>query len=341
MPLPDPQPVRPVAPQDGAGRSRTDRATVSVILPTYNRATSVAESIDSILAQTVPADQIVVVDDGSTDGTEAVLARYVARPDVPIEVIRQTNQGVNAARNAALDAAWGDWVTFLDSDDLWRPDRLAVLHRDLLSAPETVVVHAANLTIDGFDYQRDWLDAQGARPGHAVWVDRPFLFAIRGCYMQAMALRRSAIADGLRFDLQAMPAGDTNFFAKIAMRGPWLVAPETVAEVRRLPGDTVAVSERGQWGSLRRRQGELRSYLGLRDLPLTAAERRALHQRLSLLYFGLSKIEGSERRFVASMRQLLAAAAYHPNPAKGWAKAALCLTLGVRGYEIATGRPGG
>ncbi len=94
---------------------------VSVVLPVYDRENYVGEAIESVLAQTLPPDELIVVDDGSTDGSLAVVERF-ARPSM--QVIRQENAGIGAARNRGLRAATGDLIAFIDSDDLWEPDKL-------------------------------------------------------------------------------------------------------------------------------------------------------------------------------------------------------------------------
>jgi glycosyltransferase involved in cell wall biosynthesis len=93
---------------------------VSVIIPTYNRSWCLSEAIDSVLAQTFQDMEVIVVDDGSTDETPALLSRY----DDRLRCLRQTNQGVSAARNHGIQAAGGELITFLDSDDLWQSDKL-------------------------------------------------------------------------------------------------------------------------------------------------------------------------------------------------------------------------
>jgi glycosyltransferase involved in cell wall biosynthesis len=93
---------------------------VSVIIPSFNRAHCIAGSVDSVLAQSFQDLEVIVVDDGSTDDTQEVLARFGNR----IRVVRQKNGGVAAARNAGIRVARGSWIAFQDSDDTWRPEKL-------------------------------------------------------------------------------------------------------------------------------------------------------------------------------------------------------------------------
>ena len=96
-----------------------DGTSVSVVLPTYNRGWILREAVDSVLDQVDPNDELIVVDDGSTDDTPGILNGYGDR----IKVIRQSNRGVSAARNAGIQTAAGDLIAFLDSDDLWLPGK--------------------------------------------------------------------------------------------------------------------------------------------------------------------------------------------------------------------------
>lgn len=103
---------------------------VSVVIPSYNHARYVGDAVDSALAQTNCRVEVIVVNDGSTDDTADVLARYGDR----IRAIHQTNAGLSAARNTGIRHATGDWVSFLDADDYWHPQKT---ERQLAAVAET------------------------------------------------------------------------------------------------------------------------------------------------------------------------------------------------------------
>jgi len=94
--------------------------TVSVVIPTYNYAHFIGEAIESALAQTYLIAEIVVVDDGSTDNTEEVVTAFGEK----VRYIRQENSGVSAARNNGAKNSSGDFITFLDPDDAWLPEKI-------------------------------------------------------------------------------------------------------------------------------------------------------------------------------------------------------------------------
>jgi glycosyltransferase involved in cell wall biosynthesis len=118
---------------------------VSVVIPTLNYAAFVGRAIDSVLAQTYPHREIFVVDDGSTDDTPAVLARYAGR----VTVLHGTGAGVSAARNRGLAAAKGDVIAVLDADDFWLPTKLARQLPLLFEDPAVGVVGCANVVYRG------------------------------------------------------------------------------------------------------------------------------------------------------------------------------------------------
>ncbi|MGN1210502.1 MAG: glycosyltransferase family 2 protein, partial [Candidatus Cryptobacteroides sp.] len=107
---------------------------VSVIVPVYNTAGTLAGCIDSILAQSYTDFELIIIDDGSTDGSGLIADTYPSK-DSRVKVWHQDNAGISAARNEGLSHASGDWVAFCDSDDTVRPDWLAAMMRHSHKAP--------------------------------------------------------------------------------------------------------------------------------------------------------------------------------------------------------------
>lgn len=121
---------------------------VSVIISNYNYARYVSAAIDSVLAQTYQDIEIVVVDDGSTDDSCNAIAQYQQRFPDRIKAIFQTNQGQGAALNTGFEVSSGEIITFLDADDVWKPNKLQRVV-EALSAPDVVGVMHHLDTIDG------------------------------------------------------------------------------------------------------------------------------------------------------------------------------------------------
>lgn len=118
---------------------------VSVIIPTYNRAHLVKDAVESVLNQTYQDFELIVIDDGSTDNTREVLAVYKDK----LTYIYQENQGRSAARNHGIKLAQGEYIAFLDSDDVWFPDKLERQVPVLESAPpDVVLVHGYKCIVD-------------------------------------------------------------------------------------------------------------------------------------------------------------------------------------------------
>jgi glycosyltransferase involved in cell wall biosynthesis len=115
---------------------------ISVVIPTHNRAHTLQRCLDSVLKQSEPADEVIVVDDGSDDDSLEVLARF---PD--IDLIRQENKGVSAARNSGIEAASGDWIALLDSDDEWLPHKLETIRRAQTDNPDIHLFHSDEIWI--------------------------------------------------------------------------------------------------------------------------------------------------------------------------------------------------
>ena len=108
--------------------------SVSIVIPTYNRAHLVSRAVNSALQQCAPGDEVIVVDDGSTDSTGIVLAEFGER----IRYIRKENGGAGAARNRGIREARNPLVAFLDSDDEWMPGKIELQRQFMQARPDVL-----------------------------------------------------------------------------------------------------------------------------------------------------------------------------------------------------------
>lgn len=310
--------------------------TFSVILPVYNRAASLAPALDSVLAQTRPADEILVIDDGSSDDLETALAPYAGR----ITLIRQPNGGVANARNTAARQARGTWLTFQDSDDLWAPDHLETVARDLEGAgPDDgagadVVCHLGDVTYIGDGYRQRLLADIKRRvfPGdRAERVESPLSLVISGMTLQAAAIRADVFARLGGFDEEMRMLSDTAFFCQLALEGPFRVTGRNMADILRIEGDAGAITAMHRTKRLYARQMSLRILDRIAQDRLSPGEALMVRRMLSGARFRLAEVL-AETDPAEARRVLVASARSHPAPLTGWAKAAIGLVFGRRGF---------
>ena len=185
--------------------------TVSVVIPAYNHARYLPAAIDSALAQTYAPVEVIVVDDGSTDDTPRVLAAYGDR----IRVIRQANQGAGAARNAGLAASRGEYVAFLDSDDIWLPRKLELQMGRFDADPALGLVHCGAETIDEHGRTTGYLldGLEGWVASDLLRLDRE----VMGPGSDIVVPRRVADEVG-GFDVRLPPSEDWDFSYRIAAK---------------------------------------------------------------------------------------------------------------------------
>lgn len=198
---------------------------VTVVIPVHNRPTAVREAIDSVLAQDVPAE-IVVVDDGSTDDTPIALrAAADAHPD-RIVVVTQANAGPAAARNAGVATAGAPLVTFLDSDDLMVPGRLRAQLAAWHAEPETLVV---------MGHERIEVAAGVEPPLHIVERRR----GGETRYHTSMLLSRRQFDAVGGYDEQLRLAEDVDVVLRLEEAGFRVVLLDDVVVIRRILGDNL------------------------------------------------------------------------------------------------------
>ncbi len=116
---------------------------ISVIIPSYNRLQTLIPAIESVCNQTSAVDEIIVVDDGSTDATSSEICRRYPQ----VKLIQQSNRGVSAARNAGIKRARFDWIALLDSDDNWLPEKIASIRMAKNRQPEYLLFHSDEIWV--------------------------------------------------------------------------------------------------------------------------------------------------------------------------------------------------
>jgi glycosyltransferase involved in cell wall biosynthesis len=203
---------------------------VSVVIPTYNRADLLRQAIDSVLAQTYRPLELVVVDDGSTDGTPELLRSYGER----LVAIRQRNQGGTAARNAGTQRARGAFLNWLDHDDLMRPDKIARQMQVFRAQPALGLVHC------GYDK----IDAEGQVLERLVGLPEGDVARrlVCGCFLWSGAplVKRACIERVGAFD-ESVWSSDADLWLRIALAGyAFGCVQEPLGKYRILADSTMA-----------------------------------------------------------------------------------------------------
>ncbi|HLY04389.1 MAG TPA: glycosyltransferase [Rhizomicrobium sp.] len=206
----------------------------SVVIPVYDRAHSIGTALDSVLSQTEHDFEIIIVDDGSHDDPQSVVAAF---NDPRIRFVRQTNGGGGAARNAGIDLAGGRFVAFLDSDDTFLPHHLAVMRR-LLTGTENVAAYAPMIVDrgNGISFVKPpYALAEGEHMANYLLCRRGFVPTITLVVPRELATR-------VRYNASLPCSQDTDFAIRLFLAGcRFLMAPEPAA-VWRDEGSPTRVS---------------------------------------------------------------------------------------------------
>lgn len=204
---------------------------VSVVIPTYNRAAQVPDAVRSVLAQKEVVCEVIVIDDGSKDDTEATLAPFAGS----IRYIRTENGGVSAARNRGIREATGEWVAFLDSDDTWHPDKLrrqlAAMERAGAKLCFCVSADESGEAIDDLRAMDPSLPENGERfypPG-----DCRFFKHARHPFLQSMIVERDALLKSGIFDESLRVAEDTKLLYNLILTHGYAVVNEVLVSICR------------------------------------------------------------------------------------------------------------
>ena len=191
--------------------------SIAVVIPTFNRAHVISRALDSVLRQTYAADEIIVVDDGSNDGTVPLVTQKY--PDVNLIQLNK-NHGVSHARNCGINSAGSEWIALLDSDDEWQADKLAAQIKALKKEPECKICHSDEIWIRN-DRHLNQKKKHAKRGG---WIFQNCL-PLCAISPSAAVIHRSVFEDVGVFDETLPACEDYDLWLRITAKYPVLFIP--------------------------------------------------------------------------------------------------------------------
>jgi glycosyltransferase involved in cell wall biosynthesis len=275
---------------------------VSVVIPTYNRASLIPAAIESVLGQTYKNIELIIVDDGSSDNTQEVLAGYGDR----IRVVLQENAGPAIARNRGIAISKGDIIAFLDSDDQWLPTKLERQVESLRVAGPEVTCSLCNCTVyyaNGKQTSTFAIADMAPTCETGIWLNPVEVLLNRFVmFNQAVAIRREVLERVGYFDETLRFGEDYDLPFRLAMEGPWtILRDELVSYHVASPGSWAAAAIREEL-NLRRDLVRIRERmyeLIARDSKLVSLRPKAQRElarekrELSIAVLGHKKIFGA------------------------------------------------
>jgi glycosyltransferase involved in cell wall biosynthesis len=218
---------------------------VTVVMPAYQAAEFISATLDTIAAQRYAPRAIVVVDDGSSDGTPQVVERFARAYAGPVTLLVNAHQGPGAARNAGVRAAATTWIAFLDSDDLWHPDKLAVVAAAIEARPDANLFCHNEVVrqLDGSERTTDY--------GAGYRADRPLppqLYETNYFSTSAVVCRRDLILQVGGFDESLSSAQDYELWLRLSPSAVPVFVPQALGEYVMRAGN---ITTRRFWRRLR------------------------------------------------------------------------------------------
>jgi len=219
--------------------------SISVVVPSYNSAGLVTEALDSVLNQTLAPAQIIVVDDGSADDTRQRLEPYVRRG---VAYVFQPNAGPSAARNRGIAQATGDWIAFLDADDVWHPRKLELQTAALIADPDLALLATNSFTWPASVFPGI---ARSGPVRRIQWTD----IAITTAFGTPSVMVRRALLNSLGgFDPQLRGSEDRDLWVRIARQASIGILQSPLVGYRDVPGSLSRQAGFSGDGGLRRLQ---------------------------------------------------------------------------------------
>ena len=268
---------------------------VSVIIPVYNTAAYVKQTIESVLAQTWANKEIIVVNDGSTDETPSILIQF----GNSIQVIHQENKGLGAARNTGIRAAQGDLIAFIDADDLWEPEFLETQVTALTSNPDVDIVYCWWSYIDQYGNQLPQQD-RFSKSGDLLQT----LITSNRIPIMATLLRRKCVETTKGFDEDKLIIEDWDFWLRVAYQGyRFICTPKKLVKYRFHRNNMTLNIERSPLCYL----NVIEKFFSNENLPEFAKELRAevygqVFLNTTLNYLSCDNLEKANEYFVESIK---------------------------------------
>ena len=237
------------------GGDAAGRPAVSVIVPVFNAEEHLTASLDALLAQSLPLIEIILVDDGSTDGSAELLRKAAQHPSVRVESLDR-NRGVSAARNTGLSAATGEYVAFMDADDMVSTTMYETLYREAVETGSDIVSCAIRVvdSVGGVSSIESFPLAPGVNHDHEVlsealvtaWTTRLLWYPFRSIYRKRMLLLH-----GLSFN-EAIRKGEDSVFNLEALHAAKNVrsVPDALYDYRKHPASATARPLRSEGANL-------------------------------------------------------------------------------------------
>ena len=257
---------------------------VSVIIPSYNRAKLIGRAIESVLCQTYTDYEIIVVDDGSIDSTKEALRPYAGK----IKYVYQANQGISGARNRGIAEARGEYLAFLDSDDEWLPEKLAIQVDMLDKNKKLGLVCSRMLILDGDGKQR------GYKPEERTGKNFKELIEVGGDLPTSTVITRKECFDKVGvFDTGLPLMEDFEMWVRIASKYDIYMLPEKVLAYYhyhddQITKDTIFVYE----STIKLDKKFISLFKHLDDFPI-----KITHKRMAANEYVLSRIYYKRQRF--------------------------------------------
>ncbi len=196
---------------------------ISVIIPTYNRSLLIAKALTSVLEQTRPCDEVLVVDDGSSDDTAAIIRRIAGQSRVEIRYIRQENRGASAARNTGIVEARHDILCFLDSDDWWHRRKLELQLAAMEQEPDCLISHTRETW---YRHGKRVNQKMKHAPPHGRIFSRCLEMCVVG--MSTVMVRRELFERYGRFDESLLCCEDYDLWLRVAGTEKFMLVDEAL-----------------------------------------------------------------------------------------------------------------